>query len=365
MARYRKFIDVDVLTAARQRMRHIWDAFDTKVVSFSGGKDSLATLRIAREVAEERGELPVKALFRDEELIPSAVIEFVEKVRAEPWVDLKYFALRGRGTQFVLGKSRFYTQWDPARPHLRPMPPHAITQPPEMPVFDANSADSFLVEHYPGKTAFITGIRAAESLTRYRSCVNKLNENYIVASQHPRMKLTKPLFDWQENDIFKYLHDTGGWCPLYDAQHVAGERFRVSTPLHSESAKRIGFLMKTDPRFYNQLLALFPDTAIQQRYWAEFDRDKLKLEYGVSFDGCKRYVAEMDDPEKRELASKMLNYVIGRARSDPGGYPPLTVFSWLEGGAYYKELMALTPGERERAWEKQSKLEKKAARVDP
>jgi hypothetical protein len=39
----RVYIDTDVLTEAKKRIHHIFDLFDTVVVMFSGGKDSLAS----------------------------------------------------------------------------------------------------------------------------------------------------------------------------------------------------------------------------------------------------------------------------------------------------------------------------------
>lgn len=51
--------------------------------------------------------------------------------------------------------------------------------------------------------AFLTGIRADESLIRYRASVNKLNENYINATECKRVSLCKPIYDWRENDVFK------------------------------------------------------------------------------------------------------------------------------------------------------------------
>lgn len=42
MPRVRVYQDTDVLTEAKKRIHHIFDIFDTVVVMFSGGKDSLA-----------------------------------------------------------------------------------------------------------------------------------------------------------------------------------------------------------------------------------------------------------------------------------------------------------------------------------
>jgi predicted phosphoadenosine phosphosulfate sulfurtransferase len=56
MARVRRYLEKDVLTAARERIHHIADTHDTLAVCFSGGKDSLAALHLTRQVLAERGQ---------------------------------------------------------------------------------------------------------------------------------------------------------------------------------------------------------------------------------------------------------------------------------------------------------------------
>ena len=51
--RYKKPLDVDVFTAARARMKYVYDEFDTVVVSWSGGKDSSCCLELALEAARD------------------------------------------------------------------------------------------------------------------------------------------------------------------------------------------------------------------------------------------------------------------------------------------------------------------------
>lgn len=70
MARIRKYIDIDVVTAATQRVAHCFDVFDSIAVMFSGGKDSLVTLELCRREAEKRGKLPLNVVFRDVILSP-------------------------------------------------------------------------------------------------------------------------------------------------------------------------------------------------------------------------------------------------------------------------------------------------------
>ena len=48
----KKYIDANVYEEAKLRIAHIFDTFDTIVVLFSGGKDSLATMHLVKEEAE-------------------------------------------------------------------------------------------------------------------------------------------------------------------------------------------------------------------------------------------------------------------------------------------------------------------------
>jgi predicted phosphoadenosine phosphosulfate sulfurtransferase len=202
--------------------------------------------------------------------------------------------------------------------------------------------DAFAAGFFPpGKLAFMTGIRASESLIRYRASVNKLNDNYINASSSPRVSLCKPIFDWEEDDVFKFFYDTGTkYADLYDVQHLVGSRLRVSTPLHAEAAKQIHLLRQMDPVFYNQLIGLFPDAAIQDRYWRELDREAMARKHGASYDTVRAFILGMPDPKRRAAALEKFEQVMVRARKDPASYPPAYLFKWIQGG-HTKTLMAI------------------------
>jgi predicted phosphoadenosine phosphosulfate sulfurtransferase len=271
MSRIRRYLDKDVLTAAKERINHLIDAFDTLAVMFSGGKDSLVVLHLTREVMlERRITKPVNVVFRDEELISMEVIDFVDKYRREPWIKMLWFAVPLKSTKYILGVCHDYVQWDPKRKHVRDLPEWAITLPAgDNRVFDQYTMDAETATYFKGKIGFLTGIRSAESLMRYRASVNKLNESYINAvDSTDRVKLCKPIYDWEEDDVFKYFYDRNiQYCSLYDAQMWSGQALRVSTPLHAESAKRFDRMKKSAPELYARVIEVFPEMLAHERYY--------------------------------------------------------------------------------------------------
>lgn len=346
MAKIRHYLDIDVLTAARERIEHILDLHDTPVVCFSGGKDSLVVLHLMLEAVKARGAERLHVIFRDEELIPQAVIDFVNEYRQRGDIDLVWFCVPLKSQKYVLGKSFDYVQWDPAREHIREKPPWAVTAA-DGEVFDQYSMDDKVAQMYPGMVALVNGIRADESLLRLRASLNKLSDSYINKSATKKARLCKPIYDWSETDVFKYLHDHAiPYCTFYDRQMWAAEKLRVSTPLHAESAKHFDQWRKIDPEFYEGVVKLFPEMLVQERYFREIDRQKVVDKYGKTFGTCLQYLNEFVDPEQRPQARIYFRWILGMIKKDPGCYTPVQTIKWLVCGAFKRMPMPIPKKER-------------------
>lgn len=288
MPRKRMFLDIDCVEAARHRIRHVYDTFDTVCVQFSGGKDSTACLYLAKEVHEERGLGPVKVIFRDEEMLSPSIEEYVTRVSQYDWVDMEWYCLPQGQELWVLGARQYVLLWSKEREAqgrlFRPYPENAI----RAEHFGLNPSeaipkriDEYTMQGKKGRTAFITGIRANESMIRYRTVTQKLHENYInrpfKLSKAIPLRFAKIIYDWTSDDVLKYIteeHDAE-YCAYYDYAAMSGANQRVGIPLHSVAARRLTDVIRTEPEFYDDLVRCFPSIDAQRQLWSEFDIEQV------------------------------------------------------------------------------------------
>lgn len=355
-----QFLENDVLVEAKRRIRHVYVNYDHVWLSFSGGKDSLTVLWLMREVMDEMGmkDQKVNAMFRDEEVIPDDVIQFVQDLCHDPRFNIAYFAVPMKSHIFMMGEHWPYVQWDPDRNWIRPKPDFAITKiHPDNKPLDQHEMNGLSCEvlGLRGKIAILNGIRADESLTRYRSCVIKKGRfNYIMGSPggEKNIDFIKPIFDWATSDLFKFFNERGITYPsIYDMQMYSGESLRVATPLHDKAYQTLTKMRETYPRFYEQILSIWPEVATHERYWSEVDRFGVIDRYPKSWEGIVQYIEENIDAEANKRAAmlalksvrtmKEKNKRLGRyTTGDCYGFPLLFVFRQVVGGSYMKGIQS-------------------------
>jgi len=346
----KRYLDSDVLTEAKKRIHSVLRSFDHFCVSFSGGKDSLVTLELVRECQLEAGLTgPTEAIFRDEELIPQGIVDFVRGYMLDERWNLHYYAVPLESEKFILGRTQRYVQWDPNRRWIRPKPEWAIAEIPGYPgPFSQYNFNAVSFPGVRGRIAVFTGIRADESLMRLQAIRVKRNEPWVAATATKNVSVVRAIYDWRQDDIFKYLHDRKiAYCSVYDSQLWNGQQLRVSTPLHAEQAKRFDQLRCSEPVLYEQVIDVFPEMLVQERYWGELDRYGIIAKYERSWNGIYSYIREnITDTTLRRLARERVDQCRRHRESQVGlrpetgcGYPLLYVFKNIVRGAYKRHLL--------------------------
>lgn len=354
----------DVLQASKDRIRLLIERFDNIFVSFSGGKDSLVALCLVQEVYLDDGRTDkVNVFFYDEEIIPKPVVDFVQGIYRSGAFNMRYFCLQLESEKCVLGAKERYVQWGGGRDHMRDMPDFAITDPTH--VYSQYNADARAILEFgelQGSKCVITGIRADESITRRRTLYSsrKNPTPWITRSAHAGIAKAKPLYDWRESDIWKYLHDNRiPYCPWYDRQVHNNDPRRVATPLLSESSKRIGKLKSLDPEYYQKIIELYPEMESQARYYDDFKGLSIIDKYPRCPEGIRQYIRDrIIDPEMREIAMMRLDEALVQRRNRSlhgrGGFPALYLFRCIVTGNYKRRIQPrLRTTKTEQAYEKE------------
>lgn len=238
---------------------------------------------------------------------------------------MHWFAVPMLGSKKILSEVTEIVFWQPGRKWVRERPPWAITDAGPQ-VASQTNMDAMVCRTagFKGRVGYITGVRADESMWRYRSVVNKLNENYICASSCPQVRLCKPIYDWSENDIFKWLRQENiPWCEFYEARLMGGGAMRVSTPLHAESASQLPQLKAIDPEFYDRLQAAYPEANLHARYCHELAPQRDTFDGDMDdINSCFAFVAAMKDVAKKAQAEKVLASYATLHENNPESYPP-------------------------------------------
>lgn len=266
---YKRPLGIDVLTAARERIRWVFDSFPRVTVSFSGGKDSTVLLHLAAAEARARGRR-IGVLFIDWEAQFKLTIDFVRAMleRYADVVDPTWLAIPLTTTNACSQVEPEWTCWDPTKRDLwvRELPPEATT---EHELWHTGLTFEELVDEwgpwYAGKTATacLVGIRATESLHRWRTIVRKRRSRL---EGRPWTKWTRgaswnayPIYDWRTADVWTYFSREGlPYNPLYDRMHEAGVRphhMRICEPYGDEQRRGLWLFHAVEPETWSRVVA--------------------------------------------------------------------------------------------------------------
>lgn len=267
----KNYLDMDVLTAAKQRIAKVFDDFPRVYVSFSGGKDSSVMLHLVMEEAIKR-DRKVGVLLVDLEGMYKITIEHIQAMydlyadHIDPyWVCLP---IRLRNAVSVFEPR--WMCWEPGKEDvwIRQPPPMAITDETFFPFFRRGMEFEEFVPLFGkwyggGKlTACFVGIRSDESLNRYRTIKGK-------KSMFEGLQWTTwlgdglyniyPIYDWKVSDV--WLYNTRYHKPynkLYDYMHQAGltpSQMRICQPYGDDQRKGLWLFHVIEPETWARVVA--------------------------------------------------------------------------------------------------------------
>lgn len=265
-------LGVDVLTAARDRISRVFDDFDRVCISYSGGKDSTVMLHLVMEEAVRRSRR-VGVLFIDLEAQYAMTIEHIEAMLAlyaesidVYWISVP-LALRNAVSQF----EPKWMCWDPNREDdwVRRPPEMAITDGRKFPFYEHGMEFEDFVDGfnhwYAGDalTACFVGIRADESLNRYRAVARDVSRydglKWTVWKGNGGVFNAYPIYDWRTDDIWTYLGREGlPYNRLYDRMHQAGlsiHQMRICQPYGDDQRKGLWLFSILEPHTWPRVVA--------------------------------------------------------------------------------------------------------------
>lgn len=278
-----RFLDEDVVTAARRRIAFAFDHFDDIVVSVSGGKDSTVLAHLACSEAQRRGR-KVKVFFLDEEVVYQSTVNQVEAIISHESVVPAWFQMEFRLTNSTSTTEGQLVCWEPSKSKLwmRRKRPGAIKHGPwdhaAQTVRDKNKGFGFYdaIENYqranPG-AAFLVGLRAdGESINRRRAVTKNPvaigGKQIYWATKRENTTTLYPIYDWDFHDVWKYIDEHKlPYSKIYDMMFKKGYplgHMRVSSLIHERAFKSICDLPEFEPRTYQRLLKRVKGIALAQ-----------------------------------------------------------------------------------------------------
>lgn len=320
----KKYNDKTVYEAACERIDFIFKNFDRVYLSFSGGKDSGVMLNLAIDyIRKHNVQKKMGIMILDNEANYEYSLEFMHRIIGANLDILDVYwcclpitlpcTVSAYATEWQCWGERDKQRW------IRPMPqqPYIVNMGNHnFPFFVEDMSyeefwDGFGEWYSQGKScACLIGIRADESLNRYRAILNEKKQMFKGRSwtkrktdKMKRLYNCYPIYDWKTQDIW-VANAKMGWDynKLYDIFYMAGlniAQMRVASPFMSESKSSLNLYRVIDPHVWATLCARVQGANFIATYGKQINYHSFKLPEGHTW---KSFVKFLLDTLPEEVA---------------------------------------------------------------
>ena len=308
----KKYLDVDVYEAAMERIKYVFDNFEKVYLSFSGGKDSGLLLNLlVKYMRENNITRKLGIMLMDNEANYEDSLEFAQRI-IDKNLDIldPYWCCLPITLPCTV--SAYHTDWkcwgeDEKEKWIRPRPemPYVITyENHSFPFFEENMQyddfwEGFGRWYADGKTcACLVGIRADESLNRFRAVVNE-NKDTFDGLKWTTRKIDEcyncyPIYDWSTEDVWianaKFEFD---YNKLYDKFYMAGltiAQMRVASPFMSEAKSSLNMYRVIDPAAWARLCCRVNGANFMATYGKQLDYKNVRLPEGHTWKSFTKFL---------------------------------------------------------------------------
>lgn len=243
-----------VFDAALNRIRWLFDEFEHVAICSSGGKDSTVITQLALIVARERGRLPLRVLWLDQECEFEATVTYQRQLLQHPDVDARWYQVPFRMFNATSHDQTWLNVWGEGEEWVRPKEPGSV----HVNDFGIDRFVELLIaigdREAPGG-AILTGVRAEESPARRLGLTSYPTYKWVTwgskQSTHSKHTLFHPIYDWSYKDVWRAIAEHGwAYNRMYDHMHRYGvppRKMRVSNYHHETAIHHLFYLQEIEP----------------------------------------------------------------------------------------------------------------------
>lgn len=270
----KRYHKINVLDAARERIKETFDSVERIYLAFSGGKDSSVMFHLVMEEAIKR-DVKVGVMFIDFEAQYSETITHVNEMfrMYDNHIDKHWICIPMLLRNAVTNYEPRWVCWDETKKEMwiRQKPEGHKTvddYPFALPEMEFEEFIILFGEWYgQGKrTAGFIGIRAQESLHRYCAVATWEKKDLMLNNRRWTTKIVDqvynvyPIYDWLTEDIWRYhaMYPEKPHNKIYDKMHMAGvplSQQRLCQPFGDDQRRGLWLYHILEPDTWFKLVA--------------------------------------------------------------------------------------------------------------